>query len=206
MSLNKNNDVAGSGVVGRDATTAEDETTVGDKGAQAEATGGGTEGTEDEYFGVRLRRRLCASIKVYALCCVKASSSDSRSWFVRQFRMRLASCAASRSRVGLSRLRCQSQIASNDAMSLCHRNRRCDVRYIVRCHLWIQTAHCGYKTTKVSSLCSLLTESGQNFGCHFGRPKVGDLVGSAVLMWAADIARCIAHRTRRIASQRCCDV
>ena len=35
------------------------------------------------------------------------------------------------SRIGLSRLRCQSQIASNDAMSLCHRNRRCDVRYTV---------------------------------------------------------------------------
>ena len=77
-------------------------------------------------------------------------------------------------------------------MSQCHRNRRCDVRYIVRCHLWIQTAHFGYKTTQVSSLCTLLTESGQNFGCHFGRPKVGDLIGSAVLMWAADIARCIA--------------
>ena len=111
--------------------------------------------------------------------------------------------------LGLSRLRCQSQIASNDAMSQCHRNRRCDVRYIVRCHLWIQTAHFGYKTTQVSSLCTLLTESGQNFGCHFGRPKVGDLIGSAVLMWAADIARCIAHRTQthRIAAMlRCLDL
>ena len=68
-----------------------------------ETRSGQTQAGRRVHGCARLTRCLCVSRNVYSLCSAKASASESSWWLARQLRMRLASCAASRSRVRAAR-------------------------------------------------------------------------------------------------------